>query len=139
MLLASINCGVYQLGNVGVAQSRDLKNIHTQTLGEQCGVNYIATLFEKVAHVKADNNRTAGLEHLRCQIQAALDIGYIDQVNNSIGLLVNDKVTRDYLFRRVRTHRVDAGKVGKQNVLVLLPGSLFFLNRNARPVTHVAI
>ena len=120
-------------------QRRDLEHGHAEALGELGGVDLVSALGKKVAHVQADDDRAAGLEHLRGEVEVALEVGHVDEVDEGVGALIDDVVAGHDLLGGVGRKRVDAGQVDEGDVLVGAPLGLLLLDGDAGPVADVAV
>ena len=57
----------------------------------------------------------------------------------SVRALINKIVSRDDFLKGVGRERVDTGKVGDDNAVMLFELTFLFFNRNAGPVTNILI
>ena len=64
-------------------------------------VDTAAVSGQLVHHVERQNRRHAQRQKLQCQIEVPLQIRRVDDVDDTVRLLVEDKVARDDLLRRV--------------------------------------
>ena len=69
-----------------------------------------------VDHVERDDDRHAQLQHLRRQVEVALEVGGIDDGDDDVGprlarLLAEDQIDRDHLVGAARGQAVGAGQV----------------------------
>ena len=109
---------------------------------ERSDVYFVARASDRVHHVERDYYGDIRLEHLRSQIQIALEVGRVDYVYNKIGTLVYHVVTRHDLLGRVRRKRVYAGKIDYLYALGRLPlepavHAFALFHGNARPIAYV--
>ena len=102
-------------------------------------VNRAAVARELVHHVQRHHHGHAHLEALHGQVQVALDVGGVHDVDDAPRMLVHHEVAAHQLLARVRRERVDAGKVGYQRVVVPADHAVLAVHRHARKVAHVLV
>ena len=115
-------------------QRGDLHDLAAQLTGQLSDVDLVAVLADDVHHVDGDDHRDAQLEQLSGQIEVALQVGAVDDVQYGVGALGDQIVTGDDLFQRVGGQAVYAGQIHDDDVVMLFELAFFFLNGNARPV-----
>ena len=103
-------------------------------IGELGRVNAVAVLADNVHHVQRNDHRDAQFGELRGQVQVALQVGRVDDVEQRVRALVDQHVTGDDFFHRVRAQGVNARKIRNDDILLALEAAFLLLNRNARPV-----
>jgi len=101
-----------------VLKSGDHHNRAAELLGELVRVDLVAILLDQVSHVEGNDHRQAGLDDLKRQVQVALQVGGIDNLDDHIGLAAHEVIARALLLGAVGGKRVDAGEVRDGNVLV---------------------
>ena len=105
---------------------------------QKLGVDDVARLFHRVHHVERDDDGDVDLHELGGQIEVALEVGCIDDVDDARRLFIEDEVARDDLFGRIGRERIDAGQVDDlHGLLAALVCTHFFVHRDARPVADV--
>ncbi len=115
-------------------QRGNLDDRHAQVIGELGRVNAVAVLADNVHHVQRNDHRDAQFGELRGQVQVALQVGRVDDVEQRVRALVDQHVTGDDFFHRVRAQGVNARKIRNDDILLALEAAFLLLNRNARPV-----
>ncbi len=110
---------VKQLVDAAILQSRDHHNRAAQALGELLGVDLVASLLYQVAHVECAHHRQASLDNLKRQVQVALEVGSVNNLNNHVRLAAHQIVARALLLGAIRGKRVDTREVGDGHALVL--------------------
>ena len=91
-------CGLSRV--VGV-QGTDLDRLAAKLLSELCRVDPVTVLADQIHHVEGDDHRNADLHELGREIQVSLDVGSVDDVQDDIGLLIDEVVSGDDLLKRV--------------------------------------
>ena len=107
-----------QLLDTLVLKSRDHHDRAAELLGQLVRVNLIAVLLDQVGHVEGNDHGQAGLDNLKRQVQVALEVGGIDDLDDNIGLAAHEVIARALLLGAVGGKRVDAREVRNGNVLV---------------------
>ena len=101
-----------------VLKSRDHHDRTTELLGELVRVDLVAVLLDQVGHVEGDDHGQAGLDNLKRQVQVALEVGGVDNLDDDIGLAAHEVIARALLLGAIGGKRVDAGEVRNRDVLV---------------------
>ena len=101
-----------------VLKSRDHHDRAAELLGELVRVDLIAVLLDQVGHVEGNDHGQAGLDDLKRQVQVALEVGGVDNLDDNIGLAAHEVIARALLLGAVGGKRVDAREVRDGNVLV---------------------
>ena len=122
-----------------VLQSGDHDDRAAQRLLQAGDVDGVAVLFHQVCHVEGDHHGQTRLDHLKRQVQVALQIGGVNHLHHNVRLTAHEVVARHLLFRAIRRQRIDAREVRDDNAFISRQGRLLFLDRNARPISHVAV
>ena len=130
---------VEQLLQAGALQGGHLDDGAAQLVGHLYGIDLVAVLLHHVHHVQGDDNGDAHLHDLGGQIQVALQVGGIYQVDDHIGVLVNDVVPADDLLQGVGGQGVNAGQVGDHGIGIAPQLALFLLHGNAGPVADILV
>ena len=118
-------------------ERRDLDDGNTQLLGDLCGFDGVVALLGDVHLVERHDNGNAKLHELLGQIQVALEVGRVDDVDDRVNRALRQKLAGDDLLFGVRGQRVDARQVNDLHVVAALELAALLLNRNAGPVAHV--
>ena len=129
---------LHQLFDARALERGDLDDGHAQLLFERLGVKLVAVLLHDVRHVQRDGDGNVHLQELRRQVQVALEVGRVDDVDDAVGLFIQNIVAGDDLFGRVRREGVDAGQVDDGDLLgQALVDALALVYGDARPVADV--
>ena len=103
------------------------------------GPEKVAGLLDQIHHVDGHHDGDAQLGQLGGQVQVALQVGAVDDVQDGIGALTDQVITGDHFLQRVGGQGVNAGQVGDDHIIVLFQLAFFFLNGNAGPVADELI
>ncbi len=139
--------GFQQLVHAAALERRRLHHGAAQP-GRQLGhVDLVAVLLHQVHHVKRHHHRQAQVENLRREVEVALEVRGVHEVDDRVGAagalparscrVAQQVVARHDLLGRVRRERVDARQVRDGDVQSVRVGALLLLDGDARPVAHV--
>ena len=120
-----------------VFQGAHLHHVAAQGLAQLFQIDFIPVFAHQVNHVHGNHHGDAQLDELGGQVQVALDVGAVHNVQNGIGLLVYQIAPGHHLLQGVGGQGIDAGQVLDDHVLVPFQATLFFLHGDAGPVAHV--
>ena len=134
-VLRSIDRCLGSLHDARALQCGDLNDLAAELTGQLRRIDSVAVLLDDIHHINGEDDRDTKLGKLCRQVQVTLEVGTVDDVEDGVGTLINQVVSRDDFLQRVGGQRIDTGKVGDNHAVVLLQLTFFFLNRNARPVT----
>ena len=120
-------------------QCADLNCLAAQLAAQLLQVDLIAVLADQIDHVDRHNNGDAQLDQLGGQVEVALNVGAIDDVQDGIGLLLDQVSTGDDLLQRVGRQGVDTGQVLDDDILIALQLAFLLFHGNAGPVANVLV
>ena len=112
----------------------DLDDLAAELTAQLRDVDLVAVLADNVHHVDGDDHGDAKLGQLGGQVEVALEVGAVDDVQDGVRALRDQVVQGDDLFHGVRGQRVDTGKVHDDDVVVLLQLAFLLFHGDARPV-----
>ena len=96
----------------------------------------VAVFLDDVHHVDGDNNRNTELNKLCGEIKVSFKVGSVDYVENNVGMLADEIISRHDLLKGVGRKGIDSGKVGDDYAVVLFKLTFLFFDSNAGPVTN---
>ena len=128
-----------QLVHALILGGGDRYDRHAEQRFELVDVHGAAVGGQLIHDIQRDDDRGVHLEQLHGQIEVALDIGRVDDVDNRAGLFVQHKAARDDLFIGIGRHRVDAGQVGDEGVFVTLDDAVLAVDGYAGEVADMLI
>ena len=91
-----------------VPQCRDADDLAAQRLGDLLEVDLVAVLPHDVHHVDGHHHRKPKLRELRREVEVALDVGAVHDVEDRVRTLFHQELPRHLLLGRVGGERVDA-------------------------------
>ena len=130
---------VHQLGHTLALGGGNGHHGNAQVVGQLLHVNGAAVGAHLVHHVQCQHHRHPQLQQLQCQVQVALDVGSIHDIDDAVRLLVQYVVPRDDLLLGIGPQGVDARQVHHGAVLVLPHFSGFLVHRHTGEISHVLV
>ena len=110
-----------------------------QRLGHGLDVDGSAVGGDLIHHVQGQHHGDAHLHELQRQVEVPLDVGGVDNVDEAVGLLVQNEIPGDDLLRRVGADGVNARQVHHRAVFLAPDGAGFLVHGDAGKVAHVLI
>ena len=92
-----------------------------------------------VHHIQRQHHRNIQLQQLHGQIQVALNIGGIHNIDDACRLLIDDKLPGDDLLIGIRRHGIDAGQICELRIGIFPDGAALAVHCHAREVAHMLI
>ena len=92
-----------------------------------------------VHHVQGHDHRHIHFEKLHCKIQIALDVRRIDDIDDCLRFVDQDKIPGDDLLTAVRRHGINAGKIRDHRLRMSLDRTVLAVNRDTRKISHMLI
>ena len=126
-----------QMFDTLAAQRRYLDDGHVEPARKLVGLDLHTAFLDDVHLVERDDHRDPELHELRRQIQVALQIGRVDDVDDGVGVAARKEVSRDDFLVGIRRKRVDAREVDKLHVPIATEGARLLFHGNARPISHI--
>ena len=139
LMLRHVYRVVDQLGDALVFRGGDRHHRDAEHRLHLVDAHRAAVFAHLVHHVEREHHRHVQLHELHRQIQVALDIRRVDDVDDPLRMLLEHKAPRDELLARIRRHRVDARQVGDERVLVPADRAVLAVDRDAREVADVLV
>ena len=130
---------VDQLLHAFVLGGGDRYHRHAQERLHLVYVHGAAVVGHFVHHVQRHNHGRVHFEQLHGEVQVALDVRGVRNVDDGARLFADHEIARYDLFARVGAHAVDARQVGHAGVGVPADGAVLAVDRYARKVSHVLV
>ena len=108
-------------------------------MGHSLHVDGAAAGGDLIHHVQGQYHGNTHLHQLERQVQVPLDIGGVHDINEAVGLLVQDEIPGDNLLRRIGPDGVDARQVDHRAVLFPPDGARLLIHRHAGEIAHVLV
>ena len=135
--LRALRCLDGSLGDFVYAvalQRGDLDDPAADLAAQFLYVDGIAVLADQVHHVQGDDHGNAQFDELGRQVQVALQVRSVHDVQDNVGAFFDQVIPRDDFLQRVRGKRIDARKVCDDHVLVILDAAFLLFDRDTGPV-----
>ena len=120
-------------------QGAGFHHLAAQRLAQLAQINLVAVFARHVDHVQGDDHGNAQLGQLRGQVQVALDVGGVHDVEDGVRPLVYQIAASDHLLQRIGRKAVDAGQVLDDDIRFAFQPALLLFHRHARPVANVLV
>ena len=130
---------LHELADAFVLCRRDGHHGHAELALEQVDVDGAAIGRDLVHHVKGDDHRPIELHELEREVEVALDIGGVDDVDHRVGLRLENKLAAHNFLARIRRERVNAGKIGYRRLGMIANLAILAIDRHAGEVAHVLV
>ena len=130
---------VYQLVHALVLGSGDGDHRYAQHGLHGVDVDGALIAHQLVHHVQRHHHGDAHLQKLHGQVQVSLDIGGVHDVDDGLGLILQNEVPGYDLLAAEGGHGVDARQVGDLRVGIAPDDAGFPVHRNAGEVAHVLL
>ena len=92
-----------------------------------------------IHHVQGQHHGHPQLQKLKGQIQVPLDVGGVHNIDDAVGLLIDDEVPRNDLLLRIGPQGIDTRQVHNGTALFIPDLAHFLIHGNAGEVAHVLI
>ena len=136
--LCRFDGALHQKIGVFVFERRNCHYGQTDSLFQNVDVQLIPVFDEHVRHIERDDHRNIHFHQLSREIEIAFEIGRVDDIDDAVGTLVEDEITRDDLFGRIGREGINAGQVDDvYRFASLFIGALPLIHGDARPVADV--
>ena len=139
LILCHMDGVVHQLVHALVLGSRDGNDRDAQQRLHLVDAHRAAVAPDLVHHVQRQHHGGVQLHQLHGQIQVALNVGGVHDVDDAGGLFADDELPGDDLLAGIGGHGVDARQVGDLSLRVPLDGAALAVHRHTRKVTDVLV
>ena len=118
---------------------RDGDHRNSQFLRHFGHVDGAAVAPDLVHHVQSQNQRNVHLQKLEGQVEVPLDVGGVDNVDDAVGMLVENKIPGDDLLAGIGAHGINARQIGHLAVLLAAKLAGLAVHRHAGEVAHMLV
>ena len=106
--------------------------------GRAVGVD--AAPLQFVHEVEGDDHGALQFHQLQREVEVALDVGCVDDVQNHVRRVLGDEVAGDVFLDGIGRKRIDAGQVDQSGLFALqVKARLLALHGDAGPVAHILV
>ena len=116
--LSGLNCQFRCLQAVLIFKRADFNDFTMQFPAQGVNVDPVAVLADQIHHVDGDDDGHAQLEQLCGQIQVTFNVGTVHNIEDGIGLLIDQIVSGDHFLQGIGGQGINAGKVLDDDILV---------------------
>ena len=128
-----------KLADTLVLGRADRNDRHAQDLLHKVDIDRAAVAGQLIHHVQRDNDRPVRLKKLHRQIQVALDIRRVNDIDDRVRLVVQNKIPRHDLLFGIRRHRIDARQVRYDRIRVSDYRAVLTVDCYAREIAHMLV
>ena len=134
--LGGLHSGFSGFHDAVALQSGDLNDPHAQFPGQLRYVDLVAVFADHIHHVDGDDHRDTQLGKLGGEVEVALQVRAVNDVQNGVGPFSHQIVTGHHFFQSVGGQGINTGKVHDDYIVMLLQLAFLFLHGDAGPVAH---
>ena len=133
-VLCRLDGGLGGLGDAVALQRGDLHDPAAELTAQLLDVDAVPGSPHQVHHVQRDHHGDAQLGELGGQVEVALQVRGVHDVQDGVRLFLHEIIPGHHLFQRVGGKGIDAGQVGQDDLFVNDQLALLFLHGDAGPV-----
>ena len=138
-LLCHTNCDLHQFIDTLIFHRTDGNNGDTQFFGHFLHVDSTAIVTHFVHHVQRQYHGDMHFDKLQCQVQVSFNICCINDIDDTVGFFIQNKVPCYDFFRCIGTDGIDTGQVYHRAILFSTHFAHFLVYSYAGKVTNMLI
>ena len=119
-VLRRVHRAAHQLVQALALARADRHHRHAQPLLHGRQVDDVAVAAHLVHHVEGHHHRPPQLQQLKGQVEVAFKVGGINDVDDHVGLLLDDEVAADDFLHRIGAEGIDARQIHDGHVRILI-------------------
>ena len=130
------------LGRIGGAFSLEgahFRHFTAQGIAQLGKIDLVPVFPNQIHHIDRNHHGNSQLDELCGEVEVALDVGAVHDVQNGVGPLTDQIVPGDHLFQCVGGQGVNTGQILNDHVFVPLQAAFLFFHRDAGPVAHILV
>ena len=139
LISGNVDGVLYQFIHPLILRCRDRDYRNAQHGLNAVYINRSAVSCDLIHHIKCNDHGDIHLQQLHGQVQIALNVGGIHNVDYGLWLVIQHKVSGYDLLAGVRRHGINARKIRNQSVGISPDGAVLAVHCNARKISHVLI
>ena len=139
LVACHMNGVIHQFLHTFVFGCRNRHNWYSEAGFKLIDVDSAAIVAHLVHHIQSKHHRYAQFHQLHGQIQVALNVGGVHNVDDALWLGIENELARHYFLARVRRKRIDAGQVHHLGIGVSFDNARLAVDGHARKITHMLI
>ena len=123
----------------GALESRGFHHFAAQCRPQLPQINHVPVFPGDIDHIQGDNHGNAQFGKLGGQIQIALNIGGVHDIEDGVRLFCNQIAAGYHFFHGIGGKAVNAGQILNDDVIGALQLAFLLFYRNAGPIAHILI
>ena len=128
-----------QLVDALILCRRDGNHRDSQLLGHFGHVDGAAVTPDLIHHIQSQDQRNVHLQKLEGQVEISLDVGGIDDVDDAVGMLVEDEIPGNDLLAGIGAHGIDARQIGHLAIFLAAELAGLAVHCHTGEIAHVLI
>ncbi len=137
LIICNVQSVFHKFFNALAFCRRNRHDRYTQHLLHAVDVDAAAVCGEFIHHIEGNNHRDIHFEELHREVEIALNVRHIDDIDDCVGLFVQHEIARNDLLAAVRGHRIDAGQIGHHGFRMLFDCAVFAVNGDTGEIADV--
>ena len=134
-----VYCLIQQLRHTLALHRTDGHHRNAQAVAQLLHIYGPAVGADLIHHVQGQHHRHPQLQQLQCQIEISLNIGSIHDVDDPVGLSLENKVPGHDLLLGVGAQGVDTRQIYHRAALAVLNLTDLLIHRHAGEITHMLV
>ena len=111
---------------------------YAQEVGKLFKIDVITTLLRFIKHIQSTNHGHVHINKLRREIKIAFQITTVDDIDDHVGILLNELFTHIKFLWRIGRQAVCTGQVNKVQSITFKRGVSFFgIHRDTRIIAYM--
>ena len=130
---------IHQLADALALQSGDWHHGDPQPLFQFVDQHGAAVFPDLVHHIQGQNHGNVQLHQLHGQIEVALNVGRVHNIDDASGLLLQNELAGHQLLTGVGRHGIDSGKIRHQGVLLTADDTVLAIHGDTGEIAHMLV
>ena len=130
---------IQKLRHALALRGADRHHRDTQTPAQLPHINGTAVGVHLVHHIQSQHHGHPQLQKLQRQVEVALNVGGVNDIDNAIGLFIENKIPGDNLLLGIGPQGVDTRQIHHRTALAVLDLAHFLIHRHAGEIAHMLI
>ncbi len=139
LILRNMNRVINQFTDAFILGSGNGDDRNAEHLFHAVDVNRAAVAGDFIHHVQGDDCRNTQLKHLHGQVKVAVNIRGVNDVDNRLRFIIQNKIAGYQFLTAVRRQGVDTRQVGNRGIRLPADRAVDTVNGNAREVADVLV
>ena len=135
----NMKCRLQQLLNPFIFNRTDWHNGNPQLLTHAADIHCTAIIAHFIHHIQRQNHGNIHLNQLQSQIKISLDIGCIYDIDNAIGLFIQNKISGNDFLTGIGTDGIDSRQIHHRAILLPADFTDFLIYRYSGEIADMLI